>query len=1239
MNALSDDLLTCIFASIDLRERQRTLSRVCQRWAEVALSPVLLQELRTTVDESHVKKQGAKFRAFWAWFAARAAAHAHQLVFTYDPPWEAGAPELPAALQAAMQAGLAAPGLTQLTQLQLRMGGSFTVLSPLAALPALRTLHCLGLSLHDCEDDRDVLTLQAPLTRLTALEELALRGNALSALTALRMLRLSHLGMEAGARLALLPCLGRLEHLTLGCCWALPGWMSRLTALTSLDLDGSPEDNFEVSADVAMGAALPALQCVRELCISNVPNLASVPPALSALSCLESLVLSYHLPGEFDSPPRRLDAAAQLPAGAWLSRLEAFSTTGQILHASLAVLTASSVPRLAEVGVNHLRFAAELADILAWAGAQPRLERLHRRPIRRPRFEPGRLPPMEPPAAPHDDGLAAITRQNLRALLVTRSQLQALAPLIAALAGHVGHELAEALLEGCFVRLRSPEGYILRRILSAQLPPLGPEAGTADVADDPSAGAWPLTVEVEVLQPGKPSVRVLAMRVSDADPFHDPAAYDAGGREELRRHRAERAAAGCPPGLPLGPTAAAAWRRHVALIWANGSLLGTLGVSQLVAGLQDDAKLEEQLQFIQKLEPQAPAPGPLYAPPAATPAADAQPEASEDAAAAVATPAYVLPAAAAGERLPVDAAGPAAAPQQAAALPGPAFESGLHLPAVGSGLPLQEQQQPQASMQQPVQPVQPAYADPARQPQQWQGPGQQAMHPWHHPPAGMQPQSVRVQPGQVLGPSPFETAAAAAPRVGLAWPASGPPPPQQQQQAWQGQLPPRCSLPAGPSLGGSALGGAASGTAPPWAGGVLDPRGSAAGGPGVQPGSPRFFGLTVTALPAGTTDGQLAAFIRPKYPHSFASARVTEARRGVIKFTSLEERDAAYSEVNGMLFAGNVLGTEMPAGEPPPPVACLWVSSLPSDCRNAAVLNLFRQRFPSVMSVRHLGAPRQSAGSRDASCFVRFPSEEERDAALVEMHGALFEGYPIRTDMPKGDKLRWSHRPLASLLPQRGAAEGPPAGAPAAPLQLRRSQQAEAAPKPARHKKQAEAEGLFPLLVLNVGDAMSQEELLEYFRERYPSAASVVMQHGFGTVRFSSDQERQRAHVEMEGHVLPAPAQWVPPGLAWQHQPPDEAWARSPMDARWMCPPPGAPDLPPWLPRLFMDACHRLDWRRGLPLADREVLQEMDELAGEPVCLRSLGISMYRLCLLMEERGLVRLRPTPGAAIVTELCM
>lgn len=36
-------------------------------------------------------------------------------------------------------------------------------------------------------------------------------------------------------------------------------------------------------------------------------------------------------------------------------------------------------------------------------------------------------------------------------------------------------------------------------------------------------------------------------------------------------------------------------------------------------------------------------------------------------------------------------------------------------------------------------------------------------------------------------------------------------------------------------------------------------------------------------------------------------------------------------------------------------------------------------------------------------------------------------------------------------------------------------------------------------------------------------------------------------------------------------------------------------------------------------------------------CLRGAGFGIYRLCLLMEERGLVRLRPLPNAAVITEV--
>lgn len=126
------------------------------------------------------------------------------------------------------------------------------------------------------------------------------------------------------------------------------------------------------------------------------------------------------------------------------------------------------------------------------------------------------------------------------------------------------------------MRLRTSDGYFLRRILAVRLPPL-PEPGGGDTADD--AMAWPLTVEAEMLRLGAaPAVRVLATAVSDADPFHDPAAYDAAGRRELEQLRAELVALGLPPGMPLGATAAAVWRRHVARTWARDGLLETLGL-------------------------------------------------------------------------------------------------------------------------------------------------------------------------------------------------------------------------------------------------------------------------------------------------------------------------------------------------------------------------------------------------------------------------------------------------------------------------------------------------------------------------------------------------------------------------------------------------------------------------------------------------------------------------------------
>lgn len=51
---------------------------------------------------------------------------------------------------------------------------------------------------------------------------------------------------------------------------------------------------------------------------------------------------------------------------------------------------------------------------------------------------------------------------------------------------------------------------------------------------------------------------------------------------------------------------------------------------------------------------------------------------------------------------------------------------------------------------------------------------------------------------------------------------------------------------------------------------------------------------------------------------------------------------ACPAQVNGTPFCGNVLGTAMPPGEPPPPLACLFVSSLPAEVQKHAVLHFFR---------------------------------------------------------------------------------------------------------------------------------------------------------------------------------------------------------------------------------------------------------------------------------------------------------
>ena len=107
------------------------------------------------------------------------------------------------------------------------------------------------------------------------------------------------------------------------------------------------------------------------------------------------------------------------------------------------------------------------------------------------------------------------------------------------------------------------------------------------------------------------------------------------------------------------------------------------------------------------------------------------------------------------------------------------------------------------------------------------------------------------------------------------------------------------------------------------------------------------------------------------------------------------------------------------------------------------------------------------------------------------MRGAEFEGGPIWTDMPRGEQLRSGQRALPPDGQRRLPADEPPAGTPAAAaLQPQRPSPPGSAglpaeqPLPAQQQQQAQEEGaaLYPLFVLNVGDAMPQEELLAYFR-------------------------------------------------------------------------------------------------------------------------------------------------------------
>lgn len=197
-----------------------------------------------------------------------------------------------------------------------------------------------------------------------------------------------------------------------------------------------------------------------------------------------------------------------------------------------------------------------------------------------------------------------------------------------------------------------------------------------------------------------------------------------------------------------------------------------------------------------------------------------------------------------------------------------------------------------------------------------------------------------------------------------------------------------------------------------------------------------------------------------------------------------------------------------------------------------------------------------------AACLLHLPWL----CVWLQMHGRKWSGCSIAVEMPLGEAP-----PQPCSAPADGSSAEPTA-AQHQPSQAVAQQQAPAG--------DVSAHDGFPLFVVNVGDSMSSQELLRYFRcvcegvggrsnarlprarrrlspaqprssllwrlgmgpahpqsvlcrrERYSSvqSASLAMAckvggagvpKGYGTVRFGSDAERRRARAEMDGHVLP----------------------------------------------------------------------------------------------------------------------
>ncbi|KAL4422625.1 hypothetical protein ABPG75_008822 [Micractinium tetrahymenae] len=403
-----------IFGCLELKERLRSLPRVCRRFAELCSAPQLLPgDVRVRMMPSGELE---RMRSLAEWLVRRGAGAVRRLQLhltlcmrdsdadglnIFPSTDDADQLEVLAeALQAV--AFCAARGSLQDLDLELEFLPAFRLsAATAAALSALRRLQLRVVgSVPGSEDG--MLAVVGPLHTMTALQELSLHGEPLvfkpalrfppaltklslssededptggvpQQLSGLRQLRV--LSLNAMARtpmqLSVLTHLTALERLSLSWC-ALPGpdTLAALPSLAALELDFCPPAGDNVGE--AVGPALAALQGqLTELQVhcGVTPPIHAPPQQLGGCSRLRHLAWLAGSAGPEAAP-------LPLPPGAWLGRLRRLVLHAAVVSASLGLLqsAASQLEQLGVCGLNNN--APDLLEVVAFAGSHPRLARL-----------------------------------------------------------------------------------------------------------------------------------------------------------------------------------------------------------------------------------------------------------------------------------------------------------------------------------------------------------------------------------------------------------------------------------------------------------------------------------------------------------------------------------------------------------------------------------------------------------------------------------------------------------------------------------------------------------------------------------------------------------------------------------------------------------------------------------------------------------------------------------------------